>query len=72
LSARVKIDGSDTPLVVRTFDREMLVKISVAQRVSGFVANNWQWLWAAVAVPIAGYLLKRGKKRITKPKRNAG
>jgi hypothetical protein len=72
LSAQVKIDGSDTPLVVRTFDREMLVKISLAQRVSGFVANNWQWLWAAVAAPIAGYWFKRGKKRIAKPKRNAG
>jgi hypothetical protein len=72
LSARINVAGRDTPLVVRTFHREIQVDITVPQRVSGFIQNNWQWLWAALVVPIAGYLWNRTKKRRAKPKRGAG
>lgn len=68
LSARIDVAGRDAPLVVRTFDREIQVDITLPQRVSGFIQKNWQWLWAAIVVPIAGYLWKRRKKRRAKPK----
>ena len=71
LSARLDVAGRDTPLVVRTFDREILVNITIPQRVSSFLEKNWQWLWAAVAVPIAGYLWKRRRKRRPRSKRGA-
>ncbi len=31
--------------------------------VERFVAANWQWLWAAILVPLAGWVLSRRKKR---------
>jgi hypothetical protein len=68
LSAHIDVAGRDTPLVVRTYDREIQVDITVPQRVSGFIGQNWQWLWAAIVVPIAGYLWKRKRKRGVKPK----
>ena len=63
LSAVIQIEGRDTPLVVRTFDRTIEVDIGLPQRVSGFVEKHWQWLWAAIVVPVAGYLWRRRKKR---------
>jgi hypothetical protein len=68
LSAHIDVAGRDTPLVVQTFHREIQVNITASQRVSEFVQNNWQWLWAAIVVPIAGYLWKGRKKLRTKPK----
>ena len=68
LAARIDLAGRDTPLVVRTFHREIQVVITVPQRVSGFIQGNWQWLWATLVVPIAGYLWSRKKKRGAKPK----
>ncbi len=62
VSAVIDVAGRDAPLVVRTFGREIQVDITIPQRVSGFVQKNWQWLWAAIVVPIAGYLWKRNKK----------
>jgi hypothetical protein len=71
LSALIDIAGRDTPLVVRTYDQSIEVKIAVSQRVYGFFSNNWQWLWATVLVPIALYLWRRWKKRPEEPKRGA-
>jgi hypothetical protein len=69
LSAHIDVAGHETPLVVRTFDRTIEVQITVAQRVSAFIGKNWQWLWAAVLVPIAAYLWRRWKKLPSRAKR---
>lgn len=63
LSAHVDVAGSDAPFVVRTFDRSVQVHITPGQRASDFFQHNWQWLWAALLVPIAGYLWRQRKKR---------
>lgn len=61
LYAHIRIAGSDKRYVVRTFDRTINVQITMPQRVTGFVFENWQWLWAALLLPTAGYLWKRRK-----------
>jgi hypothetical protein len=68
LSAHIDVSGRDAPLVVRTFDREIQVNITIPQRVSGFIQKNWQWLWTAIVVPIAVYLWKRMRKASRRPK----
>jgi hypothetical protein len=70
LSAHIDVAGRDAPLVARTFDRDIQVDITIPQRVSGFIQKNWQWLWAAIVVPIAGYLWKRRRKASLRPKPN--
>jgi hypothetical protein len=62
LSAHIDVANRDTPLVVRTFDREIEVEITAAQRTSTFLENNWQWLWAAVLVPVTTFLWRRHRK----------
>jgi hypothetical protein len=65
LSAIVKFQGETKTRVIRTFEREMLVKVSIRKRVVAFVGKNWQWLWTALVVPVLGWLWKRraAKKR---------
>jgi hypothetical protein len=70
LYAYIDIAGRDAPLVVRTLEREIQVNITIAQRASGFIQKNWQWLWAAILVPIAGYLWKRARKAHRRPKQD--
>jgi hypothetical protein len=67
LSAIITVSNRDTPLVIRTYDRTIAVEISIGQRVSSFIINNWQWLWAAVLVPIATFLWTLLRKRHRSP-----
>ncbi|ANG63109.1 hypothetical protein A8C75_11915 [Marinobacterium aestuarii] len=61
LTALLEIDGRSTPRAIRTFDKIIEVNVTTTQKISLFFKNNWQWLWAAILVPIAGWLWKRRK-----------
>lgn len=62
LSAIISLDGTSVPRAIRTFDKVIEVEVTWPQRVSSFVGNNWQWLWAAVLVPLAGWFWRNKKK----------
>jgi len=62
LSALIEVEGSTTPRTIRTYDRMIVVDVSFRQRVSTFVSDNWQWLWSALLIPLAGWLWQRRKK----------
>lgn len=70
LSARIDVNGHDTPLVLRTFDRYIEVNVSVTQHVALFVGNHWQWLWATLVVPAFGFVWNRRRKRLREPSEN--
>lgn len=59
LSALLNIEGESTPRAIRTFDRRIEIDITWGQLAKGFFSNNWQWLWAALIVPIAGWIWKK-------------
>jgi hypothetical protein len=63
--------GADTRRwTINTFERDVLVRVSVARRVTDFVGGNWQWLWTAIVVPAGGWILiKRRAKRGAAPRR---
>ena len=66
LTALLEVDGYNTPRAIRTFSKVIEVNVTASQRVGLFVKNNWQWLWAAILVPVAGWLWKRRKTQLTK------
>ena len=61
LTAILQIEGKDSTRAIRTFDRDIRVQVTWPQHISGFAAENWQWLWTTVAVPIALWVW--GKRR---------
>jgi beta-lactamase superfamily II metal-dependent hydrolase len=71
LSAILNVSDRDAPFVIRTFDRTIEVKVSLAHRASSFFSKNWKWLWAAVLIPIATFYWKWRKKKGTKTQTNS-
>jgi len=65
LTALLEIDGRSTPRTIRTFDKVIEVNVTATQNLSLFFKNNWQWLWAAILLPVGGWLWKRRKKQLT-------
>jgi len=65
LTALLEIDGRSTPRTIRTYDKVIEVNVTATQKISQFFKNNWQWLWAAILLPVAGWLWKRRKKQLT-------
>ncbi len=63
LSAILNVEGVTTPRTIRTFDKVIEVQVTWNQKVMRFVKNNWQWLWAVMVAPIAGWFWKRRKPK---------
>jgi hypothetical protein len=59
LSALVSVEGETTPRTIKTFDRDIIIEITAVQRAAAFFAKNWQWLWAAILVPVVTWWWKR-------------
>jgi hypothetical protein len=59
LSAVLRVDGASTRRSIRTFDKTIVVQVTLARQAADFVGNNWQWLWAVLVVPVAGWLWRR-------------
>ncbi len=59
LSVLLNVDSISTPRAIRTFDKVIEVEVTWCQRAGSFIERNWQWLWAAVLLPIAGWIWKR-------------
>jgi hypothetical protein len=69
LSAVIDVEGQQTPLVVRTFKRDIQVNITVPQRLLGFMENHVELVWTGLAAPVLAYLWSRFRKRNAKLRR---
>tara|TARA_R110001583_G_scaffold178806_1_gene335042 strand:- start:160 stop:852 length:693 start_codon:yes stop_codon:yes gene_type:complete len=65
LTALLEIDGHSTPRAIRTFSKIIEVNVTATQKFGMFFKKNWQWLWAAILIPVAGWLWKRRKRQLT-------
>ncbi len=61
LSAILDVNGKAIPRKVEVFVKVIEVKVTVSQKIQLFVEKNWQWLWATLVIPIAGWLWKKKK-----------
>jgi hypothetical protein len=67
LTGFLRIDGEREPRAIRTFDHVLDVRVTWFARISGFVEDNWQWLWTAILVPIGLWLARKRSKRHPPP-----
>jgi hypothetical protein len=72
LSAILDVANNHVRRTVRTFERTIEVDEVVVpwpQRLSQFAKDNWQWLWAAIVIPVGGWIVgwlrKRRKEKTT-------
>jgi hypothetical protein len=61
LNAILEINGHSTPRTIETFDTQIEVEVTTRQNMKSFFMSNWQWLWAAILLPVIGWILKRKK-----------
>jgi hypothetical protein len=59
----VKHAGGRVTRTIDTFDRTIAIQVGWKDRTSEFLAANWQWLWAAIVVPVAGVVLQYRRRR---------
>jgi len=64
LSALITVDGEQTERAVRAFTATVVVSgIPWRERFTGFLSDNWQWLWVAILVPLGGLIWSLWKRR---------
>jgi hypothetical protein len=55
--AVMRVDGVDTPFLIRTFDTTIHVTVTSRERVLTFLRSNWQWLTGAIALLVLATIL---------------
>ena len=68
LSATLDVRGTSSDRTVRTFERTLAIDVSLSDRMSKFVGDNWQWLWTAILLPVGAWYVNR-RKKILKPRK---
>ena len=62
LSALIDLKGRESTYSIRTFERSLDVRVTWSERLSGFFSDNWQWLWTALLIPLAGWALSKRRR----------
>ncbi len=72
LSAVFYLDDRTTPYVIKTFEHRIKVRVVWTRWIASFVGGNWQWLWTALLIPVAGWVIHKRKKKRRRPKTRVG
>lgn len=71
LTAIIEVEGRQTQRAIRTFDKDIDIYVTWTQQASGFFKSHWQWLWAAILLPLAGWIIKMWRARKPSRRRSA-
>ena len=67
LSAIIDLRGREATYTVRTFERTLVIRVTLRERLTGFAEDNWQWFWSALLIPIGAWLLQRRRRNAAAP-----
>ena len=65
LSALIDLKGRESTYAIRTFERSLAVRVTWSERLSGFLSDNWQWLWTALLIPLVGWALSKRRRPVS-------
>lgn len=65
LTAILEVEGRQFQRSIRTFDRNIEIYVTWHQQAEAFFRNSWQWLWAAILLPVVGWVTKKWRHRHT-------
>jgi hypothetical protein len=63
LTAIIDVDGRQTQRSIRTLDYEIEIFVTWKQSLEAFLKKYWQWVWAAVLLPLIGWCWKKWKNK---------
>ena len=63
LSIPVQINDKEIPRTIETFSRTIEVDVTWPEWTRAFIANNFHWAWGAILVPLAGWLIRKWRRR---------
>jgi hypothetical protein len=61
----MNIEGAATRKAIQSFDRNIEVQVTWDRKVVSFIKSEYQWLWAVILAPVAGWFWNR--RRRSKP-----
>jgi len=65
------VHKSEVARSITTFDRAIVVEVTLGERVTSFVIGNWQWLWTGILIPVGAWAWKKKKEHGKQPSRPA-
>jgi len=63
VAAVIDVDGQPVPTVVQTFNKDIVVQVTVSQRLSHLVGDHWEWLLTTLAIPLGVWARNKWKRR---------
>jgi len=73
LNMILSYDGEMIPRVIKSFDRNIMIRVSFRQRIAAIFHDHWEKLWTLIFIPIIGGFWKYVKARKKKSReRHAG
>lgn len=63
LSVYAFAPGGTAGRKVKTVEELLLVEVPVARRITGFLGDNWEWLWTLLGAPLGAWLFARWRHR---------
>jgi hypothetical protein len=70
-----QVRGKEITYAIKTFDKSIMIEVLSTpwhRHFATFIANNWQWLWAAIIVPAAAALFTWMRNRKQKKNKSGG
>jgi hypothetical protein len=68
LSAIVFVRSTQSFHAIRTFNSTFTIEVGWFARLTDFLGGNWQWLWTAILIPVAGLSWGGYRKRHSAPR----
>ncbi len=63
LTAFLDIEGKETALSIKTFDKVIEVNIAYPDEITLFMQNNWKWILGSLLFPLVGFWWKNNRKK---------
>ncbi len=63
LTAFLDIEGKETALSIKTFDKVIKVNISYPDEITLFIQKNWKWILGSLLFPLIGLWWKNTRKK---------
>jgi hypothetical protein len=63
-------EGKDVQIVLKTYERKIVIEVGAVQRALSFLHDHWQWTFASLLIPVVSFVVDRLKQKGDDPTQN--